>query len=86
VLSNLSGVDGFVGHDKNIGVVLLLADYQLPEIYRTCDYHGKVMVDSHAIGVSIVGDSPKMFKFGHVAIEAHALQPSMAKGFVSCNH
>ena len=82
MLGNLGGVEGFIRHAKEIRVILLLADDELPEVDGPGDGGGVPVVDAHAVDVAVVGHPPHVLDLGLVSEEAHALQPAVAEGLV----
>ena len=86
MFSHLSGVEGLIRHAEDVGVVLLLAHDELPEIDRASDGRCIALVNTHAVNVTVVSDAPHVLDFRHVGKEAHPLQPAVPEGLVHCDH
>lgn len=73
VLADLTGIKGFVGKQKDVRVVLLLALEELPEVHGACDEERIDSINPHPIDVPIPSNSDQVFVLRNVAKEAHTL-------------
>jgi hypothetical protein len=83
VLTELSGVECFVGEDQDVGVVLFITYDELPEIDGSCDVEGILRVDPHSVEILKPGDPEHGGVLFDIPKETHSLEVPMPEGLVS---
>ena len=79
-------VESLIGEAQDIRLELFLSNDKLSEIDRSCNTRGIAMVDSHAVDISVISNSPHILNLRNISKETHSLQPSISEHLVRSYH